>query len=356
MPCPEHLKILTSGVAVWNAWRGNNPGVIPQLEMSNLSWAVLAKCNLRSARLTRSILNGANLSGADLSEAHLCEAYLVGTDLREANLSNTDLRDTDFLTARLNRANLSGANLSGSGLTSADFSNSTLDGADFRRAMLSGTALIDVNLSETRGLESILHRGPSTISIGTLYKSHGRIPDTFLRDVGVPDEIIEIARSLRTGPPIQWDSCFISYSSKDEEFAKRLHARMREANMRVWYAPEHLQGGKKLHEQLFAAIQIHDRLLIVLSEHSIQSEWVMTEIRKAREVERRENRRKLFPVRLVDFDTLRNWSCFDADAGKDLAVEVREYFIPDFSNWKNHDAFEKEFNRLQQDLKTEGRK
>jgi len=41
---------------------------------------------------------------------------------------------------------------------------------------------------------------------------------------------------------------------------------------------------------------------------------------------------------------------FDADSGKDLAVELREYFIPDFSNWKNHDAFEKAFERLQKDL------
>jgi hypothetical protein len=125
--------------------------------------------------------------------------------------------------------------------------------------------------------------------------------------------------------------------------------------MRVWFAPEDLKGGEKLYEQLFDAIQIHDRLLLVLSEHSIKSEWVMTEIRKAREVERRENRRKLFPVRLMDFDTLRKWTCFDADSGKDLAVEVREYFIPDFSDWKKHDAFEKEFARLQADLKAEGK-
>ena len=55
----------------------------------------------------------------------------------------------------------------------------------------------------------------------------------------------------------------------------------------------------------------------------------------------------------MDFDTLRDWTCFDADSGKDLAVEVREYFIPDFSNWKDHDAFEKAFGRLQQDLKAE---
>jgi hypothetical protein len=113
------------------------------------------------------------------------------------------------------------------------------------------------------------------------------------------------------------------------------------------------KGGQKLYEQLFSAIQLHDRLLLVLSANSIKSEWVMTEIRKAREIERKENRRKLFPIRLVNFDALRSWECFDADAGKDLAVEVREYFIPDFSNWKDHDAFEKAFARLQKDLKNE---
>jgi len=65
----------------------------------------------------------------------------------------------------------------------------------------------------------------------------------------------------------------MSYSTKDEEFARRLHSCMRDSNMQVWFALEDLRGGSKLHEQLFDAIQIHDRLLLVLSEHSIQSEW-----------------------------------------------------------------------------------
>ena len=123
--------------------------------------------------------------------------------------------------------------------------------------------------------------------------------------------------------------------------------------MRVWFAPEDLKGGKKLREQLFDAIQLNDRLLLVLSDHSILSDWVMTEIRKAFEVEQKERRRKLFPIRLTDFDTLEEWTCFDAKAGKDLAWEVREYFIPDYSNWKNHDTFESEFAKLQQALKDE---
>jgi hypothetical protein len=81
----------------------------------------------------------------------------------------------------------------------------------------------------------------------------------------------------------------------------------------------------------------------------------MTELRKARKAERQSGKRKLFPVRLVDFETLRDWECFDADGGKDLAVELREYFIPDFSNWKSHDAFESAFVRLLKDLRAEER-
>lgn len=153
--------------------------------------------------------------------------------------------------------------------------------------------------------------------------------------------------------PIQFYSCFISYSTTDEEFAKRLQARLVQEKLRVWFAPEDIQGGKKLHEQIDRAIQIHDRLLLVLSEHSINSKWVKDEIRRARKAEVRENRRKLFPIRLVDFSTLQAWECFDADLAEDLAAEIRQYFIPDFSNWKDHDSFEAAFARLLKDLKAE---
>jgi hypothetical protein len=122
-------------------------------------------------------------------------------------------------------------------------------------------------------------------------------------------------------------------------------------DLRVWYAPEDMQGGRKLREEIFSAIQIHDKLLLVLSEWSMKSEWVSTEIRRAKRVEREESRRKLFPIRLVDFESIQKWECFDADSGKDLAVELREYYIPDFSNWKDHDAFESEFGKLLRDLK-----
>jgi hypothetical protein len=52
--------------------------------------------------------------------------------------------------------------------------------------------------------------------------------------------------------------------------------------VRCWFAPHDVQGGKKLHEQIDQAIRIYDKLLLILSEDSMNSEWVKTEIANAR--------------------------------------------------------------------------
>jgi hypothetical protein len=59
----------------------------------------------------------------------------------------------------------------------------------------------------------------------------------------------------------------------------------------------------------------------------------------------------LFPIRLLEFEKVREWKYFDADIGKSSAKEIREYFIPDFSNWKDHDSYQTAFQRLVKDLK-----
>jgi hypothetical protein len=38
-------------------------------------------------------------------------------------------------------------------------------------------------------------------------------------------------------------------------------------------------------------------------------------------------------------------------AARHSAREIREYFIPDFSEWKEHDKYKKAFERLLGDLK-----
>jgi len=123
--------------------------------------------------------------------------------------------------------------------------------------------------------------------------------------------------------------------------------------VRCWFAPHDIQGGRKIHEQLDEAIRLHDKLLLILSEHSMNSSWVKTEIANAREREEREKKQMLFPIALAPYEDIRRWKLFDADRGIDSAREIREYFIPDFSNWKDHDSYQQAFQRLVKDLKAD---
>jgi hypothetical protein len=62
-----------------------------------------------------------------------------------------------------------------------------------------------------------------------------------------------------------------SYSFKDQEFAKRLHADLQD---RCCFAPHDLKTGKKILYSVDAAIRLRDRVLLILSKHSINSDWV----------------------------------------------------------------------------------
>jgi hypothetical protein len=158
------------------------------------------------------------------------------------------------------------------------------------------------------------------------------------------DQAISAMRLINRARGIEL-SCFISYSHKDEEFAKRLYTRMEAQHLRVWLAAEDLGEGK-IHEQLERSIRLHDKLLLILSENSMSSEWVKSEIRWAVDMAAQESMQKLLPIRLVSMDQIKNWKFFDADIGKDLAREIREYHIHDFIGWRNPDAFEASFDRL----------
>jgi hypothetical protein len=362
MANPDQLEILQQGVEGWNKWKRKHPRTKPDLEGADLEGADLEGIDLSGANISLAYFSGANLSGANLADTRISATDLSGANLSGANISEARLIHTDLSGANLSGAqfgfveligaNLCHASLDGAGLYHVDFTGAKTSGTRIHNSILSASLFALIDLRGFEGLETVTHWSPSLISVDTIYESEGEIPEAFLVGCGVPDSfIIQIPALVAAMQPIQFYSCFISYNHKDEEFARRLFSRMREAGLRVWYAPKEMKAGRKLHEQIFRAIQFHDKLLIVLSQNSLQSEWVMTEIRRAKKNEKEENRRKLFPIRLVHFDTIYEWECFDADSGKDLAVDVREYFIPDFSNWKDPNAFEMAFEHLLRDLK-----
>lgn len=188
--------------------------------------------DLREADLSR-----ADPSGTDLSRAVLGRADLGRANLRQSILRGTNLFDADLSRAVLTDAKLTAANLYG--------------------AMLYNTVFGNTDLRNVQGLDSCDHVGPSILDHQTLSQS-GPLPLAFLRGCGLPDKLIEYLPSL-LNEAIQFYSCFISYSTKDQPFAERLHADLQNQGVRCWFAPRDIRGGKKIHEQIDEGIRVYDR-------------------------------------------------------------------------------------------------
>ena len=316
----------------------------------------MRKSDLRGANLSNAYLNYADLSGADLFMANLNRSDLSDANLSEVNLTLAILIEANFTAAHLNKAELTLANLRGIILVNADLSNAKLDranlinadlrGADFTDAQIGNTAFDNVNLNGVKGLDTMYHFFPSSIGIDTIVNSQGKLSEIFLRNAGVPGSIIEAIPSLLGSlKPIDFFSCFISFSSKDQDFAERLHADLLSKGVRCWYAPENMKIGDKIRPRIDEAIRIHDKLLLVLSEHSVESSWVEKEVETAFEKERQQNKTVLFPICLDDcvMHTDQAW-----------AADIRRTRnIGNFCGWKSHDDYQKAFNRLLHDLKAE---
>jgi TIR domain/Pentapeptide repeats (8 copies) len=343
----EHIELLQQGKDKWNSWRAEHQDgdidlIVADLRSTNLSEADLSGANLyradlSEANLYRANLYRANLSGADLSGANLRVAKLYGADLRSANLSGAKLYGANLRSTNLSGANLSGAKLYGADLSEADLYGVGLSGADLSKARTGKTHFDNIDLRGVKGLEAINHWGPSSISTSTLERSEGDIPDVFLREAGLSDPFIEYVHAL-VGKPIQYYTCFISYSSKDQDFAQRLYADLQSNGIRCWYAPEDLNIGDKFRQKIDESIRLYDKLLLVLSQHSIASTWVAYEVERALNKEPQGIPNVLYPVRLDDtiLTCATSW-----------AQDVQSTrHIGDFVRWKEHDPYQHSFQRL----------
>ena len=76
-------------------------------------------------------------------------------------------------------------------------------------------------------------------------------------------------------------SCFISYSSKDEDFAQKLHRDLEHAGFDCWFAPHDLPIGAKIRSEIDRAIKTRASVVLILSQRSIVSAWVEKEVETA---------------------------------------------------------------------------
>ncbi len=311
MANPEHLAKLKEGVKAWNAWRDEHPNELP-----------------------------------DLSE----------TDLSNETLIAADLSDVDF-----SYADLSGSDLSQADLHEAKFRNATLYNTNLTEATLFYTYFVFVNLSTCKGLKTCSHHAPSSLDTHTLVMSEN-LPKVFLQECGLSDweieanklynpnlnndQIIDIQQRIfeirKNGTPIQFHSLFISYSTKDDPIAHKLHNDLQQAGVRCWFAPKDLPIGRKIRPGLNEAIQNHERTLLILSQDSMSSSWVEAEVETALEKEEEGSEEVLFPIRIDEEAFLTQNSLFK--------LIKRTTNIGDFSKWEDPIAYQESFDRLLRDL------
>jgi hypothetical protein len=320
MANPAHVAKLREGAEAWNSWRERR-GEIPDLS---------------GLKLVDKKLDNYNLTSTNLSTSKLRNVSFLSSGCDDVSFERADLRNVAFQYVTMRRCNFKQATIAFS-----RFSHCILENGEFTRAFLVSTSFAHVSLQAARGFDTLEGSQGNSISIDTFFRSGG-LPESLLRSADVPEEFIGYAASL-VGTAIEYYSCFLSYSSKDDEFARRLYNDLQGKNIRTWFAPEDLKIGDRFRARIDESIRVHDKLVLILSANSIASDWVETEVESALERERKEGRDVLFPIAIDDegFDSQQPW-----------AADIRrKRQIGDFRNWKSHDDYTRAFEKLVRDLK-----
>lgn len=139
-----------------------------------------------------------------------------------------------------------------------------------------------------------------------------------------------------------YNSCFISYSSADKDFAEKLYADLTSVGIQCWFAPEDMHIGAQIRPTLDKAIIARQKLLLVLSENSISSAWVEQEVETAFEKERAKGELVLFPIALDDavFRSTIGWAAFIK----------RTRHVGDFRSWRQVPDYQRALQRVMRDL------
>ncbi|MCH7772265.1 MAG: toll/interleukin-1 receptor domain-containing protein [Bacteroidetes bacterium] len=312
------------------------------LSMTDLSGAFLNRTDLTGANLYGTNLYGVDLTESvlvetDLTGANLCASDFIGADLSNANLSAANLRQVNFFWATLDNANLTSANLYSTSFIKTFFNNTNLDSA-----ILGQTVFSDVDLLQLEGLANCLHRSRSYVDANILLRYGDILPQEFLRGIGLTEDFIKYLPSL-SDITTQYYSCFILYPNEDKLFAKKLHKDLQNEGVRCWLTPDNKKTGDRVKDLINEVNTADDKLLFILSNNSIDSKWIITEVEDVLAEDGQRKRSILMPLKINS----------DITSGDKSVLNkiLSEKHISDFTNWNKPNEYNIAFNELLENLK-----
>ncbi|MDP6116392.1 MAG: toll/interleukin-1 receptor domain-containing protein [Planctomycetota bacterium] len=91
---------------------------------------------------------------------------------------------------------------------------------------------------------------------------------------------------------------FISHHSKDKPFVLQLQESLEGLDQEVWLDAYELRAGDDLDDELLKAIEDAKHFILVLSDVTVNSEWVRWEVDKAREIQKTNENFRIVPILL----------------------------------------------------------
>lgn len=362
MKLDEAVRLLRGGregIQEWNRRRSAREEV-PSLRGVDLSGTDLANLIVTGKHPGAKTIGvtGAHLNDLELSDVDFTACNLSHIGFNNSVLSNADFTEANLSHASLSHCDLTGARFHGSILFQTEMSNADVTNATF------GFSAVLVDFSRIKGLADTKHFAPSFLDLDDFLLRGGPNPaesahvppELFLVGAGFQQQTIDFIHQC-SAQPIQFYSCFISYSSGDEKFATRLYNDFRVAGIRCWKWNHDARTGQALWGEIDAAIRIYDKLVLIASESSLRSPAVNREIERAiqKEDERELNKQQgmfdgdtnvLFPVRIDDF-IFENWE-------HERKPDVTKKVVADARGWEEDETiYQRVRDRLIRDLKPE---
>lgn len=139
--------------------------------------------------------------------------------------------------------------------------------------------------------KSVLKDHPTIISEIDLLKTAIENEDSIV----IPEKVVKITENFLVRPTV-----FISYSSNDKAFVRKLVDDLRSSNVELWFDEQELKVGDSIVGKISDTLKEIDYMILVLSEHSVESKWVEAEWNCALMEQLSENRVRLIPVLIND--------------------------------------------------------
>lgn len=93
---------------------------------------------------------------------------------------------------------------------------------------------------------------------------------------------------------------FISYAQADKAITRQIADTLQNAGLKVWFDEWELMPGDSIIQRIEDGLRASDFLLVLLSPHSVNSQWVMTELNSALSSELRTRAVTVIPALIED--------------------------------------------------------